>query len=123
LAAVQECGWRSVAGALAVSLLFNLLLIGWWTAGARALALPVSFAHHILIVPIWSIALLVPSIGGLGVREVMAPTLYGALGLSPAEAVALTLLVFGIERISSLIGAPVYVLSTLRPGTPTLSET
>ncbi|MFO7540960.1 MAG: lysylphosphatidylglycerol synthase transmembrane domain-containing protein [Chloroflexota bacterium] len=116
LAAVQECGWRSVAGALAVSLLFNLLLIGWWTAGARALDLPVTFGHHFLIVPIWSIALLVPSIGGLGVREMMAPTLYGALGLSATEAVALTLLVFGIERFSSLVGAPVYILSTLRPG-------
>jgi glycosyltransferase 2 family protein len=123
LAAVRECGWRSVAGALAVSLLFNLLLIGWWTAGARALDLPVTFGHHFLIVPIWSIALLVPSIGGLGVREVMAPTLYGALGLSPAEAVALTLLVFATERISSLIGAPVYILSTLRPETPSLRKT
>jgi glycosyltransferase 2 family protein len=115
LTAVRQCGWRSVAGALGVSMLFNLILIGWWTAGARALDLPISYGHHVMIVPIWSIALLVPSIGGLGVREVMAPTLYGALGLLPAEAVALTLLVFVLERVSSLIGAPVYILSTLRP--------
>ena len=114
LLAVQACGWRSLAGALAISLLFNLLLIGWWTAGAKALDLPVTFAYHILIVPIWSIALLLPSIGGLGVREAMAPALYGALGLTPAEAVALTLLVFAIERGSSLVGAPIYIASTLR---------
>jgi glycosyltransferase 2 family protein len=115
LTAVRQCGWRSVAGALGVSMLFNLILIGWWTAGARALDLPITYGHHVMIVPIWSIALLVPSLGGLGVREVIAPTLYGALGLLPAEAVALTLLVFILERVSSLIGAPVYILSTLRP--------
>lgn len=114
LVAVKECGWGAVAGALGISLLFNLLLVGWWTAGAQALDLPVTYGHHIIIVPIWSILLLVPSIGGLGVREVLAPTLYGALGLAPAEAVALTLLVFAIERLSSLVGAPVYILSTVR---------
>jgi glycosyltransferase 2 family protein len=114
LVAVKECGWGAVGGALGISLLFNLLLVGWWTAGAQALNLPVTYGHHIIIVPIWSILLLVPSIGGLGVREVLAPTLYGALGLAPTEAVALTLLVFAIERLSSLVGAPVYILSTVR---------
>ncbi len=114
LTAVKKCGWQSVLGALVVSFLFNLLLVGWWTAGARALDLPITYGHHIIIVPIWSILLLVPSIGGLGVREVLAPTLYGALGLAPAEAVALTLLVFAMERLSSLVGAPVYILASLK---------
>ena len=114
LTAVKKSGWQSVLGAIGVSFLFNLILIGWWTAGARALDLPITYAHHIIIVPIWSTLLLVPSIGGLGVREAIAPTLYGALGLTPVEAVALTLLVFAIERLASLVGAPVYILATIR---------
>lgn len=114
LTAVKKSGWQSVLGAIVISFLFNLILIGWWTAGARALDLPITYTHHIIIVPIWSILLLVPSIGGLGVREAIAPTLYGALGLTPVEAVTLTLLVFAIERLSSLIGAPVYILATIQ---------
>ena len=62
-----------------------------------------------------ALALLVPSIGGLGVRENLAPALFPGAGISAVQAVALTLLVFGLERIASLLGAPVYLASILRP--------
>ena len=61
-----------------------------------------------------SIAMLVPSIGGLGVRELLAPLLFTGANLSPQSAYALSLLVFVLMRSSSLLGAPVYVAVALR---------
>ena len=54
-----------------------------------------------------------PSIGGLGVRGSVAPAVFAGAGLAPEQAVALTLLVFGLERVASLLGAPVYLATVL----------
>ncbi len=112
--AIQNCGGKTLAGALLVSVFFNLMQISWWAATGRALHLEVPFSYYLLIVPIMALALLVPSIGGLGVRESLAPLLFAGAGLTPEQSVALTLLVFGLERVASLLGAPVYLYATLR---------
>lgn len=112
--AIQNCGGKTLAGALLVSALFNLMQVGWWAATGRALNLAIPFSYFLLIVPIMALALLVPSIGGLGVRENLAPLLFVGAGITPEQAVALTLLVFGLERVASLLGAPVYLYTTLR---------
>lgn len=112
--AVDECGWRAIAGAMVVSVLFNLLQASWWTTTAWALGLDIPYGYMLLVVPILSLAMLVPSIGGLGVREFMAPVLFSGAGLSPEQAIALTLVVFALERLSGLLGAPVYIYATLR---------
>lgn len=112
--AVDECGWRAIAGAMFISLLFNLLQATWWTTSAYALGLDVPFSYMLLVVPLLSLALLIPSIGGLGVREFLAPVLFAGAGLAPEEAIALTLLVFLLERVSGLLGGPVYIYATLR---------
>lgn len=114
LKAVQACGWRSVLGALVVSTLFNLMLVSWWAATGQALGMEVSFNYYLAVVPILSVALLIPSIGGLGVREAMAPTLFAAAGVDQETAVALSLLIFLITRLSSLTGAPVYLYAIMR---------
>jgi len=113
--AIERCGWRALAGALLVSLLFNLIQIAWWAATGRALGLTIPFTYYLLVVPVMSLAVLVPSIGGLGVRENLAPALFAGAGIRPEQAVALTLLVFGLERVASLFGAPVYLASIMRP--------
>jgi hypothetical protein len=109
--AVDECGWRAIGGAMAVSVLFNLLQVAWWTTTAWALGLDI---YLLLVVPILSLAMLMPSIGGLGVREFLAPMLFSGAGLTAEEAIALTLLVFALERLSGLLGGPVYIYTTLR---------
>lgn len=114
MSAVQGCGWRAIGGALLISGLFNLLLVGWWAMAGRALGLDVPYRYYLLVVPLLSVALLIPSIGGLGVRESMAPLLFASASVSRPEAVALSLLVFIIMRAASLLGAPVYIISTLR---------
>ena len=114
IAAVQACGWTAVWQAIAVSFLFNFMQISWFAAAGLALGYDVPFSHYILVIPFLSLAILLPSIGGLGIREGLAPLLFASAGLTGEKAVALTLLVFGIERLSGLLGAPVYILETLR---------
>lgn len=111
---IKLCSWQALAGALLVSVAFNLLQMGWWAASGLALGLMIPFGYYLIIVPILALALLVPSIGGLGVRENLAPLLFNGAGISPEQAVALTLLVFGLERVASLLGAPVYLASIIR---------
>lgn len=113
-AAIDTCSWRALAGAFALSLVFNLMQVGWWQAAGLALGIFLPFSFYLLIVPIMSLLLLLPSIGGLGVREVAAPYLFAGVGVVPEAAVAVSLLVFLMERLASLLGAPVYILANLR---------
>lgn len=112
--AVQACGWTAVWQAMAISLIFNLMQVGWFAAAGLALGYQVPFTHYFLVIPFLSLAILLPSIGGLGIREGLAPLLFASAGLSDEQAVALTLLVFAIERISGFLGAPIYIVDTLR---------
>ena len=114
IVAVQACGWTAVWQAMGISILFNLMQIGWFAAAGLALGYQVPFSHYFLVIPFLSLAILLPSIGGLGIREGLAPLLFASAGLSSEQAIALTLLVFGIERLSGFLGAPIYILDTLR---------
>lgn len=114
LKAVQACGWRAVWGAMGVSLLFNLILVAWWALCGRALGLDVPYSYYLLVVPMLSVAMLVPSVGGLGVRESLAPVLFAPAGLLYEQGVALAFLTFLVLRLSSLTGAPVYLVSALQ---------
>ncbi len=112
--AVQACGWTAVWQAMGISILFNLMQIGWFAAAGLALGYQVPFSYYFLVIPFLSIAILLPSIGGLGIRESLAPALFTSAGLTDTQAVALTLLVFAIERLSGFLGAPIYIIDTLR---------
>ncbi len=112
--AIDEIGWRAISGAMGISVLFNLLQAAWWTTTAIALGLTVPYLYMLLVVPLLSLVMLIPSIGGLGVRELIAPLLFAPAGLTPEQAIALSLLVFALERLSGLIGGPLYIYTTIR---------
>lgn len=114
ITAVQACGWTAVWQAMGISILFNLMQISWFATAGLALGYQVPFTHYFLVIPFLSLAILLPSIGGLGIREGLAPLLFASAGLSSEQAIALTLLVFGIERLSGFLGAPIYIIDTLR---------
>jgi uncharacterized membrane protein YbhN (UPF0104 family) len=114
ITAVQACGWTAVWQAMGISVLFNLMQVAWFAAAGLALGYTVPLTHYFLVIPFLSLAILLPSIGGLGIREGLAPLLFASAGLSSEQAVALTLLVFAIERLSGFLGAPVYIIDTLR---------
>jgi uncharacterized protein (TIRG00374 family) len=114
LTAVQACGWRAIWAALGVSLIFNLMQITWWWAAGKALGYDVPLSYYFFTTPLMALAILVPSIGGLGLRELLASLLFVPAGLTPENAVTLSLLVFAIERLSGLLGAPVYIYTIIK---------
>ncbi|MCC6603838.1 MAG: flippase-like domain-containing protein [Anaerolineae bacterium] len=114
ITAVQACGWTAVWQAMGISILFNLMQVAWFAAAGLSLGYGVPLTHYFLVIPFLSLAILLPSIGGLGIREGLAPLLFASAGLSSEQAVALTLLVFAIERLSGFLGAPIYIIDTLR---------
>lgn len=120
MSAIHRCGTRAVFEALGVSVVFNLMLVGWWYAAGNALYYNIPYTYYLLVIPILSIVMLVPSIGGLGVRELVAPVLFAGAGLPSESAFALSLLVFVLLRLSSLLGSPLYIWSAVRraPVTP-----
>ena len=105
---------KSLLQALGISVLFNFLLIGQWTAVSRGLNFDMSYWYLMGVVPVMAIALLVPSFSGLGVREVLAPLLFAGAGLNEVQAVTLSLMVFFVKRASELVGAPLYLYSLWR---------
>ena len=113
-ATLQALPTQSLLLALGISLLFNFLLIGQWTAVSRGINLEISYWYLMGVVPVMAIALLVPSFSGLGVREAIAPLLFAGAGLTEAQAVTLSLMVFFVKRASELVGAPVYLISLWR---------
>jgi uncharacterized protein (TIRG00374 family) len=116
LRVIGGCKSQHIVAALIISVVFNVMLVGWWATSARALGLTIPFSYLLLVIPIFSIVLLIPSIGGLGVREALAPALFAAVPLLPEQAIALSLLVFALERVASLLGGPVYLYTTWRDG-------
>jgi glycosyltransferase 2 family protein len=112
--AVAECGRRAVGEATAVSILFNLMQAAWWACTGRALGLELPFITYLLVVPLFALLLLLPSIGGLGVRESLAPLLLPLGAAQPEQAIALVFLIFVQERLSGLLGGPVYLYTLLR---------
>jgi uncharacterized protein (TIRG00374 family) len=111
---IEQCSWRAIGGAMVVSILFNLLQCAWWTTTAVSLGFDIPYSYMLLVVPILSLVMIIPSIGGLGVRELIAPLLFAPAGLSPEQAIALSLLVFAVERLSGLLGGPLYIYTTIR---------
>lgn len=114
LQAVQGCGRTAVTQALLISTLFNLILVAWWWLSGKALGFDIPYSYYLLVIPMLSISLLVPSVSGLGVRENLAPFLFAAAGLVSEEAAALSFLVFILMRVGSLIGAPIYLATLWR---------
>ncbi len=100
--------------ALAASLLFNLLLIGWNLAIALGLGLHLPLAIFLVFVPLTSVALLLPAFGGLGVRELTYVGLFGSIGVPQATALALSLGVYIITVATGLVGGILYLVGGIR---------
>jgi hypothetical protein len=111
---ITACGAKAILAALAIATLYNLTLIGSNVALARALDVQASALYFFLFTPIASIALLVPiSISGLGVREQIYLTLFAspAVGLTGAQAIALSLGAYLLDFINAVIGGVLYLVA------------
>jgi glycosyltransferase 2 family protein len=99
---------------LGISLVFNLLLIGWNVAIAQGLGLHLPLTVYLAFVPLTSVALLLPAFGGLGVREMTYVGLFGSIGVPRATALALSLGVYCITVATGLIGGILYLAGGLQ---------
>jgi uncharacterized membrane protein YbhN (UPF0104 family) len=112
--AVAPYDRSTILRGLGISLVFNLLLIGWNIAIAQGLGLHLPLAVYLAFVPLTSVALLLPAFGGLGVREMTYVGLFGSIGVPRATALALSLGVYCITVATGLIGGVLYLAGGLR---------
>ena len=109
--AVSGCGYLALGQASAISLLFNVINIAVNYLIALGLNADLPFVVVAAFTPILSISLLLPSIGGLGVRETAYMLTYGTVDVSNTTATAMGLAQFGVQTlIPGLIGALLYAV-------------
>ncbi|HEY64900.1 MAG TPA: flippase-like domain-containing protein [Caldilineae bacterium] len=115
LDAIPAYGIRPILRALLISWIFDALLIGVNLCLARALGLDVALPYFLIFVPLISVSVLLPSVGGLGVRELSYVALFGQAGVAPATATALSLLYYAVVVGSGLVGGLLYILPMSEP--------
>ena len=96
---------------LVAALAYQLTMVaGAWMAG-HALGLEVGWSAMMAFIPIVAIAQVLPlSVSGLGLREGALVLLLVPLGVTPGQAVALGLLLYGMNLVVSLLGAPAFAV-------------
>ncbi|MEO6629255.1 MAG: lysylphosphatidylglycerol synthase domain-containing protein, partial [Aquihabitans sp.] len=101
----------ATAKILATGFAYQLILIGAALMAARALDLPAGVGPTALLafVPAVLIAQVLPiSISGLGVREGLFALFLHPLGVPRSQAIALGLLLYLLNLVVSLFGAPAF---------------
>jgi hypothetical protein len=103
-------GSAALLRATAASIAFNLMLVLSNYFLGRAVGIDLSLWYYFLFVPIISALLMVPSIGGLGVREAGYVVLFSQAGVDRDHGLALALAYDATLLVSGLIGALIYIL-------------
>lgn len=93
---------------------YQLMVVLAAFLAAKALGLDVSWTAVLAFMPAVAIVqvLPAPTIGGLGVREGAFVLFLHPLGVTTEQAIALGLLVYGINLTASLLGAPAFAAGT-----------
>ena len=105
---------RTLARGLMLSLIFNLLQIGWNVAIGRGLGLAAPLTAYLAFIPLTAVALLLPAFGGLGVRELTYAGLFASAGVPQPTALALSLGVYIITVATGVVGGALYLVQGLR---------
>lgn len=106
---VYACGLKAIGGALAISLVFNVLLIAVNYLIALSLGVEIPLWYFLLFVPLISFLLVLPiSLSGLGVREGGYVYLFAQAGVPAPLALAMSLLFYALNVATGLIGGVLY---------------
>jgi glycosyltransferase 2 family protein len=99
------------ASVLITALAYQLTIVfAAWAAG-HALGLNMGWSAAMAFVPIVAIAQVLPvSVNGLGLREGALVLLLAPLGVPAGQAIALGLLLYGMNLAVSLLGAPAFAV-------------
>lgn len=101
----------AAAGVLAAGFAYQLVVVLTGLLAAQALGLDIGLTAALAFMPAVAIAQVLPiSLGGLGVREGAFVLFLGPLGVPAASAIALGLLVYGLNLLVSLLGAPAFAI-------------
>lgn len=105
-AALTGCGWRAVMKAFGVSVVFNFVnIIINWLCGLTV-GVGIGLGYFFAATPLLAVSLIIPSIGGWGVRELVSTALFGAESPEKAATLGVTLGLIGLA--AGLIGGVVY---------------
>ena len=101
----------AAVGVLVSALAYQLTMVaGAWMAG-HAMGIEVGWSAMMAFMPIVAIAQVLPlSVSGLGLREGALVLLLVPLGVSTGQAVAFGLLLYGMNMVVSLLGAPAFAV-------------
>jgi len=112
---VYACGSRAIGGALAISFVFNVLLIAVNGIIALSLGVEIPLRYFLLFIPLISFLLVLPiSLSGLGVREGGYVYLFAQAGVSAPLALAMSLLFYALNVATGLIGGALYTFEGAR---------
>lgn len=102
-----------------LSILFQLCVAAVNACIFKAMGVSVSLAECIIFTPmIFTVTMLPISLSGLGVREAAYWYFFAQVGVGQVEAVVASLAFFVIVGVSSLPGAPLFVLNRRNAGSP-----
>jgi glycosyltransferase 2 family protein len=101
--------------ALIYSVIFHCILVVIHICIARALSLNIPAAYHFITETLASLASLLPSFSGIGVRDGAYLYLLGRAGIEREYALLFSFLWFLIMAISSCIGCIMYLIRGLSP--------
>jgi len=130
----SHTGWKRFTGAIhlgvarfrhrpgvaaevfAAGVAYQLAVVAAAFAASHALGLSVGWTAFMAFMPVVAIVQVLPfpTIGGLGLREGALVLFLAPLGVSQSHAIALGLLVYGINLTVSLLGAPAFAVGRRR---------
>lgn len=110
---VHHYGMVTLLRATLASVVWNLILILSYYLLGLAVGIEMAIGYYFLFVPVISVLLLVPSVGGLGVREGATVVLFSRAGVPDSQALALALAFDVTLVVTALIGASIYIFQGL----------
>jgi len=111
---LHEYGPAALGKAIGASIAWNLILVVSYYLLAVAVGIQLSLWHFFLFVPVISALLMIPSLGGLGIREASTAFLFTQAGVIEPKAVALALAYDITLIVTELIGASLYIIQGIR---------
>ncbi len=102
--ALQDYDTPTLLRAITVSFIFNLLWILINITAGMAVGVQGTLLDFLVFVPLASLALLIPSIGGIGVRELSYVGLFTQIGVAAETAFAMSIVVYLATIATGLIG-------------------
>ncbi len=113
-ASLHLYGPAALLRATAASVVWNLILIlGYYLLGL-AVGIDLALGYYFLLVPIISALLMVPSVGGVGIREGSTVFLFKQVGVAEPQSLALALAYDLTLIVTGLIGAAIYIIWGVR---------